>query len=172
MMRLTSFAMVLFSASFVESSSTAIQTLTSHAGNLRKTEFKDAVADTIENLQAEDEVFWKRALSMSTDLAFFDTSAVDSGSCGNRCSSDSDCDGICKTCYGIVAKYHPTGNCGSQGDDNMFYDGGSGNTTIDGESGNTLTITNGSGSTDSTDNVDEVNEDGSGNTVTISNRLM
>ena len=132
--------MILSCAFFGESSSSAIQTLTSHAGNLRKTDFKDAVADTSENLQPEDKVFWKRALSMSTDLAFFDTSAVDSGSCGNSCSSDSDCSGICMTCYGIVPEYNPTGHCGSQDD----Y-----------------------GETDSTDNVDQENIDSTGDTSSV-----
>lgn len=56
------------------------------------------MANTIENLQPEDEVFCVMALFMSTDLAFF----------------DSDWDGICKTCCATVANYHPTWNCGSQ----------------------------------------------------------
>ena len=169
-MHFSSFAFVVLSGVLSKLSSAAVQTSMIRGGDLRKTESKKAT-DTSGNLQLEDKVFWKRALSMSTDLAFFDTSSVDSASCGNRCSSDSDCGGICKTCYGIVANYHPTGNCGSQGDDNITYDGDSGDTMIDGENGNKLTIT-GSGSTDGTDNVDEVNEDGSDNTVTISNRLM
>ena len=68
---LTSFAVVLFSANFVESSSAVA------AHNLRNTvNDEETKADTIENLQPEDEVFWKRTLSVSTDLAFFESNPV------------------------------------------------------------------------------------------------
>ena len=80
---LTSFAVVLFRANFVESSSAAAaQTSTSNGDNLRKTVNKETKADTIENLQPEDEVFWKRALSVSTDLAFFASNPVQAGCTG------------------------------------------------------------------------------------------
>ena len=135
----TCFAVVLLSAFFVESSLVAALTSTSVGGNLRKTEKKETKTDTIENPLPEDDAFWKRALSMSTDLAYFgsdptfhitfgsnngDNSAsfqgtVDLTSCGESCKEDSDCHGICKTCS-------PTGNC-----------------TNDAFNGNTLTVANG-----------------------------
>ena len=77
---LASFAVVLFSATFVESSSAAAaQTSTSNGGNLRKTvNDEETKADIIENIQPEDEVFWRRALSVSNDQAFFAFFASDS----------------------------------------------------------------------------------------------
>ena len=94
MLCLSSFPVLLLIAFFAEES-------LGYVGNLRKTEFEDDAPDTMENIQTEDEVFWKRALSMSTNIAFFDISNVNTASCGNSCSSDSDCGGICMKCKGI-----------------------------------------------------------------------
>ena len=102
MLYLSSFPMLLLIAFFAEES-------LGYVGNLRKTEFQGDAAITMENIQPEDQVFWKRALSMSTDqeynAAYFDTSAGDlSASCGKTsCASDSDCGGICTKCWDISA---------------------------------------------------------------------
>ena len=130
MLCLSSLEVVLLIAFFTVISSASAQKSTGYGGNLRKIDFKEGVADRIENIQPEDEVFWKRALSMSTVVAFFDlsflgdlgsldTSSVDSSascgescSCGISCTSDSDCGGICMKCRGIDPVYNPTGNCG------------------------------------------------------------